>query len=146
MWSPPPSNFVKVNWWKGNCYYSLEAEVRTALLAMETTIENNLSQLIQNINEGTKQATLTIFPIIIQICNIRHRFQFLNWSSITGQANSIANWVALHCKRGDVSERLGSQTPIRSRSYFVHRWSSLSSLGSCSGFGFSFEYGDQSYA
>lgn len=44
------------------------------------------------------------FPMLRQIWNLRHRFVSFKWCWIPHQANSAADWVASHCRRGMCSE------------------------------------------
>ncbi|RXH96235.1 hypothetical protein DVH24_008739 [Malus domestica] len=90
---------------------------KAALLAVRSAIHNNFLdvifksdslELISNIKGDFKNGNWTIFPLLIQIRNLFHRFHSVSWRWIPRQANCAADWVASYCKRGMRSDFIGA--------------------------------------
>ncbi|XP_050160281.1 uncharacterized protein LOC126633755 [Malus sylvestris] len=92
---------------------ALQTEAKAVLLAVRSAKDSNFSdvvfesdllELIRNLKNDFKKANWTIFPLLIQIRNLSSQFRSLNWRWVPRQANSAADWVASHCKRGMCSD------------------------------------------
>lgn len=89
--------------------FALETEAKAALLAVLSAIDNNFQdaacesdsqELIRGIKGDFKKGNWTIFPLLIEIRNLTHRFHSISWRWIPRQASFATDWVAWHCKRG----------------------------------------------
>ncbi|CAN6713890.1 unnamed protein product [Malus baccata var. baccata] len=83
---------------------------RAALLDVRSAIHNNFLdvifksdslELVSNIKGDFKNGNWTIFPLLIQIRNLFHRFHSVSWRWIPRQANCAADWVASYFYWGD---------------------------------------------
>ncbi|XP_028946849.2 uncharacterized protein [Malus domestica] len=92
---------------------ALQTEAKAALLAVRSALDSNFSdvvfesdskELIGSLNNDFKKANWTIFPLLIQIRNLSTQFCSIYWRWVPRQANSAADWVASHCKRGMCSD------------------------------------------
>ncbi|KAM1146029.1 hypothetical protein PS2_037744 [Malus domestica] len=92
---------------------TLQTEAKAALLAVRSVLDSNFSdvvfesdskELIGSLNNDFKKANWTIFPLLIQIRNLSIQFRSIYWRWVPRQANSAADWVASHCKRGMCSD------------------------------------------
>ncbi|KAM2968007.1 hypothetical protein FF1_028197 [Malus domestica] len=134
-WQPHPPSFMKINWVvicdslgslvndkciSGSASSVLEAKANAVILAMQTALSQNLDKvlfesnsasLVRFINGNKKNVSWSIFPLLCQIWNFWHRFSFSKWSWVPRQANSAADWVASHCKRGMCPEVWVSKPP-----------------------------------
>ncbi|KAM2691341.1 hypothetical protein EV2_005754 [Malus domestica] len=105
------SNGTLINGVSTPCLSSsaLQTEANAALLAVRSAKDSNFSdvvfesdslELIRSLKNDFKKANWTIFPLLIQIRNLSSQFRLLNWRWVPRQANSAADWVASHCKKG----------------------------------------------
>lgn len=97
----------------GNCGIetsssSLQVEAKAGVMAIQMTIHNNitnvifeydLASLVASINGDRRKANWSIFSLLHQICNLRHRFSSFKWCWVPRQAKSTSVWVASQCKR-----------------------------------------------
>ncbi|XP_068304338.1 uncharacterized protein [Pyrus communis] len=87
---------------------ALQAEAKAGVMAIQTTIHNNITNvifesnfttLVASINEDRRKANWSIFPLLHQIWNLRHHFSSFKWCWVPRQMNSATVCVALQCKR-----------------------------------------------
>ncbi|KAM2227522.1 hypothetical protein ACFXTI_014318 [Malus domestica] len=92
---------------------ALQSEAKAALLAVRSALDSNFSdvvfesdskELIGSLHSDFKKANWSIFPLLIQIQNLSAQFRSIYWRWVPRQANSAADWVASHCKRGMCSD------------------------------------------